>query len=148
MSLARHLDKHHLVSDVMYVGLERHPQHNLHKNQSSGAGCVISFIPHEPCEAKDIVDCLQVFKNTVSFGGVGSVVEIPSLHSHASVPDVHKGRLRFDKNLIRLSCGLDHAQDLIKDLDHALTHAYTKAQSRLRRLQFENEASVGFDATK
>jgi hypothetical protein len=132
--LANFLVRHPLVEKVHFVGLCTHEGFGLHTRQSRGPGCVLSFVPSRDCSSEDVVDSLKVFKKTVSFGSVVSVVEIPCLHSHASVPTEHQGSLRFDHRLIRISCGLENASDLTKDLNQALENA-----SRLAKVRRQNK---------
>lgn len=115
----------HIVSAVMHVGLPLHPGHQLHQQQSTGAGSVFSVVLHTEQQALLFVNSTKLFKRTVSFGSVTSSIQLPSLMSHASVPALQRAQLRFNSCLVRISVGLEAEEDLIADLRQALAVAFS-----------------------
>jgi len=89
----------------------------VHYGQSEGSGCVMSFTTGSVEFSRRLLDACRIFKTTVSFGSVNSLCEMPCVMSHASIP-AEKRTLPGD--LIRLSIGIEDANDLISDLEHAI----------------------------
>jgi cystathionine gamma-synthase len=111
--LATHLAHHERVERVLYPGLPTHPQHALARKQMSGYGAVLSFCVKGGREAAfAALARLQLFTRATSLGGVESLIE-----HRASIEGPHSVT---PDNLLRVSVGLEHAQDLIADLDQAL----------------------------
>jgi len=92
----------------------------IHMSQSKGGGSIISFETGSVEFSRRVIDSLHLFKLTVSFGSCNSLCEMPSTLSHASIP-AHKRTIPDD--LIRLSVGIEDVNDLLEDLQQALTHA-------------------------
>ncbi|HEY9286938.1 MAG TPA: cystathionine gamma-synthase [Candidatus Dormibacteraeota bacterium] len=122
--VADFLAKHARVARVFYPGLPDHPQSELAKRQMSGFGGMISFEVKGDLEAaRRVVERTQLFTLAESLGGVESLIELPALMTHASIPaDTRKAHGVAD-GLIRISVGLEDAADLISDLDQALAQA-------------------------
>jgi cystathionine gamma-lyase len=124
MAIARHLAQHPKVEKVIYPGLESHPQHALAKKQMTGFGGMISFtIKGGLNESRRVLENTKLFALAESLGGVESLIEHPAIMTHASVPAENRAKLGISDNLIRISVGIEEAQDLIADLDHALSKA-------------------------
>ncbi len=118
--IAQFLADHPAVAEVFYPGLETHPQHDLARWQMAGPGGMISFILHGgESAAQTVVRETTLFTLAESLGGVESLIELPALMTHASVAD---SPLAVDPGLVRISVGIEYAQDLIDDLGQALTH--------------------------
>ena len=100
-----------------YAGLSAHPECALLRSQAQGAGALVSFETGDVEASLRLVDALSQFTIAVSFGGVSSQASLPCRMSHASVP-AHLRRLPPD--LVRLSVGLEHVEDLWDDLAGAL----------------------------
>ena len=116
--VALYLSAHPAVDSVIYPGLERHPQHDLAKRQMWNAGGMVSFRPTGGVDAaRRIVETTSVFTLAESLGGVESLIEIPALMTHLSVEGT---ALEVPPDLIRLSVGIEHVDDLLADLDRAL----------------------------
>jgi cystathionine beta-lyase/cystathionine gamma-synthase len=116
--IARFLDRNPAVKEVIYPGLERHPQHELAKRQMKGFGGMISFLPKGgEAAARIVANKTRLFTLAESLGGVESLIELPSPMTHFSVAD---SPLAVDPGLVRLSVGIEHPQDLIDDLSQAL----------------------------
>ncbi|MBT8248220.1 MAG: cystathionine gamma-synthase [Acidimicrobiia bacterium] len=117
--IARFLVDHPAVGDVYYPGLESHPQHELAARQMSGFGGMISFrTTAGPDVAEKVVAKTELFFLAESLGGVESLVEVPALMTHMSVAGTD---LEVPPDLVRLSVGIEHVDDLIADLDQALS---------------------------
>ncbi len=116
--IARFLVGHPAVGDVFYPGLESHPQHELAARQMGGFGGMISFRTKAgPDVAEKVVAKTELFFLAESLGGVESLVEVPALMTHMSVVGTE---LEVPADLVRLSVGIEHVDDLIADLDQAL----------------------------
>lgn len=128
--IAEYLSLHASVEQVYYPGLESHPTHAIAKAQQRGFGGVISF----RVRTNDIEDVKQVLRSTKIFtlaeslGGVESLIEQPALMSHASMGAELREKAGITDNLIRISIGLEHVDDLIADLDQALSSATGSGQ--------------------
>lgn len=113
--LADYLDQHPKVETVYYPGLSSHPQHEIAKKQMKGFGGMLSILTKGGAEqAKKVVNKVNIFSQATSLGGVESLIE-----HRASVegPDT-----KTPQNLIRISVGLEHIDDIIADLEQALAH--------------------------
>ncbi|KAI5055526.1 hypothetical protein GOP47_0029047 [Adiantum capillus-veneris] len=121
--IAEFLVSHQQVKRVNYAGLPNHPGRDLHFSQAKGAGSVLSFTTGSVEVSKHIVESTNLFSITVSFGSVKSLISLPCFMSHASIPaDVREAR-GLTEDLIRLSVGIEDVDDLISDLERALSTA-------------------------
>mmetsp|Transcript_43273 Transcript_43273/g.122591 ORF Transcript_43273/g.122591 Transcript_43273/m.122591 type:complete len:551 (-) Transcript_43273:111-1763(-) len=121
--IAEFLAKHPLVSKVHYAGHPKdHPEgaFELHKSQSRGGGSVISFETGSVRYSRKICDFCKIFKISVSFGSCNSLIEMPCVLSHASIPKDMRG---IPEDIVRLSVGLENASDLLADLSTAMKRA-------------------------
>lgn len=117
LAIAQYLEKHPRVRRVNYPGLESHPQHQLARRQMSGFGGMLSFeLDGDLAAAKKFVESLRFFALAESLGGVESLVELPALMTHASVPRIEREKIGLDDALIRLSVGIEHVDDLLEDM--------------------------------
>jgi cystathionine gamma-lyase len=123
LQVAAFLEKHAGVGKVYYPGLPSHPQHALAKRQMSGryGGMVTAVLKGGLPAAKRFLERCHLFTLAESLGGVESLIEIPSLMTHASLPAPVRARLGIDDGLVRLSVGIEHADDLIAELEKALS---------------------------
>lgn len=115
------LVNHSSIEKVYYPGLESHPGHAIAKEQMSGFGGMISFELKEGFSAKDFVEKLDLITLAESLGAVESLIEIPALMTHGSIPKEVRLKSGIKDELVRLSVGLEDVEDLIEDLDQALT---------------------------
>lgn len=122
LAIASWLEGQKNVERVLYPGLASHSQHALAKRQMTGgfSGIVTFFVKGGLAEAKQFLERLQVFTIAESLGGVESLVDHPGLMTHASIPPEQRKALGIDDTLIRLSVGIEDADDLIADLGQAL----------------------------
>ncbi|HXW91434.1 MAG TPA: aminotransferase class I/II-fold pyridoxal phosphate-dependent enzyme [Terriglobales bacterium] len=122
LRLAQFLSRHPNIRRVHYPFLEGHPQRSLAKEQMRGGGGMVSFeVDGSGEDARKLSEALNLFTLAPSLGGVDSLVCIPSLTSHAMVSAEHRAKMGVTEQLIRLSVGIEHAEDLIADLEHALS---------------------------
>jgi cystathionine gamma-lyase len=122
--VAEFLSAHPKVSKVTYPGLDKHPQHQLARKQMKGFGGMMTFEIRGGLEAaRKLLKSVKVFACAESLGGVESLIEHPAIMTHASVPREARERLGINDGLIRLSVGIEDAQDLVDDLQRALAAA-------------------------
>jgi len=128
MHIAQWLEKHPKVERVVYPGLASHPQHAVAKKQMQLAGkpafggMITIFIRGGLAESRRFLENVHMFALAESLGGVESLIEHPAIMTHASVPAESRKALGISDNLVRLSVGIEHQQDLINDLEKALAH--------------------------
>ncbi len=139
--LARALQPHPAVRRVHFPALASPEQRLIHEGQASGPGPVLSFSTGDPELSRRIVEGTRLFAIAVSFGSVASLISLPCAMSHASIPSELRGRLGPPPDLVRLSVGIEDADDLEDDLTHAIGRA-CKA-SRLRRPAGSSAAASG-----
>jgi cystathionine gamma-synthase len=123
-AIAEFLDGHPKVEQVLYPGLESHPGHEIAQRQMSDFGGMISFLASSEEEAIAICARTKIWKLAESLGGVESLIELPAQMTHASTADAP---FAAPKNLIRLSVGIESADDLIADLEAALVRSAATA---------------------
>jgi cystathionine gamma-lyase len=121
MKVAQYLTTHPKVQKVTYPGLESHPQHALARKQMKGFGGMLTFDIKGGLEAaRTFLKAVKVFACAESLGGVESLIEHPAIMTHASVPKETREKLGIADGFIRLSVGIEDAQDLTDDLGQAL----------------------------
>ena len=125
--IADFLDGHAKVKRVLYPGLDSHPQRELARRQGRGFGALISFELGSYANAKAFLDALEVCTLAESLGGVETLISHSASMTHASVPPEERGRLGIADDLVRISVGIEDAEDLIADLDQALGRIRTGA---------------------
>jgi cystathionine beta-lyase/cystathionine gamma-synthase len=117
--VAQFLADHPAVFEVIFPGLTDHPQYDLARRQMSGPGGMVSLLLHGgETAATRLVQETKLFTLAESLGGVESLIEMPGPMTHATVAD---SQLAIDPGLVRLSVGIENAQDLITDLARALS---------------------------
>lgn len=122
--IARFLEQHPAVRRVIYPGLASHPQHLLARQQMHGFGGMISFeIKGGLEEARVLVESTKLFLLAESLGGVESLIELPAIMTHASIPAERRQEMGIADGLIRISVGIENVQDLQADLQQALAKA-------------------------
>ena len=127
LRIAEFLSTHPKVRAVNYPLLKEHPQHALAVTQMKGGGGVLSFeVEGTGEDAKRVSEALRLFTLAPSLGGVESLVSIPVLTSHAMISAEHRKKMGVTEQLVRLSVGIEHVDDLIADLEHALAVAVSE----------------------
>jgi cystathionine gamma-synthase len=121
MKVASFLQGHPKVERVWYPGLESHPDHLVANAQMSGYGGVVSFeIKGGLEETSRFVDAVEIPIIAPSLGGVETLIEQPALMSYFELSEEERLAVGIKGNLVRLSLGVEDAQDLLDDLDRAL----------------------------
>ena len=117
VAVASYLERHPRVERVLYPGLPSHPGHALAARQMRNFGGMVSFLLGDEQEAVDLVTRTTIWKLAESLGGVESLIEHPARMTHASTADAP---FAVPPTLIRLSVGIEAADDLVDDLERAL----------------------------
>ena len=122
LAVARFLESHPKVARVHYPGLPSHPQHELAKRQMRGGfgGIVSAELKGTLEDARRFLERCELFSLAESLGGVESLIEHPGLMTHSGLPPAMRARLGISDGLVRLSVGIESAEDLIGELQHAL----------------------------
>jgi len=121
-AVAEFLASHPRVEKVYYPGLKSHPYHDVARRQMRGFGGLVTFLVRgaDWKETAAVVDATRVARIAPSLGGVESLIEQPLVMSYYEVPAEDRQRFGIPDNMIRLSCGIENAEDLIEDLRQAL----------------------------
>ena len=121
MAVAEYLESHPAVDKVIYPGLKSHSQYELAKSQMKDFGGMVSFTfkSGKKEDAINFLEKLKVFTLAESLGGVESLANHPALMTHASIPAEKRAELGITDDLVRLSVGIEDAEDLIADLERA-----------------------------
>ena len=121
-AIANYLNQHSKIEKVYWPGFESHPNHQIAKDQMNDFGGMISFVPKggDLATAIRIVEKMEVFTLAESLGGVESLAGHPASMTHASIPKEEREKSGVVDGLIRLSVGIEDAQDLIEDLEQAI----------------------------
>jgi cystathionine gamma-synthase len=122
--VAAFLEGHPAVEEVLYPGLATHRHHEIARRQMSDFGGMVSFLAHSEEDALAICKATKLFALAESLGGVESLIEHPARMTHASTADAP---FAAPRNLIRLSVGIESADDLVADLEAALVHSAARA---------------------
>lgn len=118
--IASFLSEHAAVERVLYPGLPDHPQHDLARRQMRGFGGMITLDLGTRERAERMAERTRIFALAESLGGVESLISVPARMTHASVPEERRDRMGLTDGLVRLSAGIEDADDLVADLDSAL----------------------------
>jgi cystathionine gamma-synthase len=122
MKVARFLEVHPAVERVFYPGLESHPQHELAKRQMQGFGGMLSFSLVGGYEAvRAFLPRLQFAHRAANLGAVETTVGPPATTSHVESSAQEREAMGIPESLVRYSTGIEHPDDLISDLDNALS---------------------------
>ncbi|MGH6718224.1 MAG: trans-sulfuration enzyme family protein, partial [Alphaproteobacteria bacterium] len=120
-AIAQRLAGHPAVARVIYPGLSSHPEHALARRQMNGFGGMVTVILKGGLPAAiRFLERTELFALAESLGGVESLAEHPAIMTHASLPPEVRARLGIDDGLVRLSVGVEDADDLIRDVENAL----------------------------
>jgi len=127
--IAEFLDGRAEVKALHYPGLPSHPQHELARRQAGGFGGMVAFDLGGYPEAKAFLDSLRLCLLAESLGGVETLISHPASMTHASVPAEERARIGITEGLVRISVGIEDAEDLIADLEGGLAAAARVAAS-------------------
>jgi methionine-gamma-lyase len=120
MAVARFLKEHNKIKEIIYPGLPDFLQYDLAKKQMSGSGGMIAFLLKDASDVPLFLDSLELCTLAVSLGETGTLIQHPATMTHAVVPRDKRIRYGIADELVRLSVGLEDAEDIITDLGHAL----------------------------
>jgi cystathionine beta-lyase/cystathionine gamma-synthase len=121
LRVAQFLEQHAKVRRVYYPFLQSHPQYAVARQQMSGGGGMVTFeVEGTGEDARRVSEAMRLFTLATSLGGVESLVSIPVLTSHAMISAEQREKMGVTEQMVRLSVGIESADDLIADLDHAL----------------------------
>jgi cystathionine gamma-lyase len=122
LKIARWLEGRRDVRAVSYPGLESHPQHDLAQRQMTGGfgGMIAVELDRDLEGTRRFLERVRLFTLAESLGGVESLVEHPAIMTHASIPPEQRAEIGISESFVRLSVGIEDADDLIQDLDQAL----------------------------
>ncbi|MGT9157649.1 cystathionine gamma-synthase [Enterococcus faecalis] len=118
--IAEFLEAHPAVATVYYPGLASHPGHEIAQKQMSGFSGMISFELAKDEQVVPFVESLEIFTLAESLGGVESLIEVPAIMTHASIPKENREAVGIKDGLIRLSVGIEAVEDLLADLEKGL----------------------------
>ena len=121
LRIARWLEARKDVRRVLYPGLESHPQHAVAKAQMNAFGGMVTVeLDRDLAGTKRFLERTRLFSLAESLGGVESLIELPALMTHGSIPPEQRAALGISDSLVRLSAGIEDGDDLIADLEQAL----------------------------
>jgi len=140
--VAKFLEKHPAVDNVYYPGLTSHPNHAIAAKQAKGFGGIVSFTLKNDTEeaATAFVTSTGLFKLAESLGGIKSLLSHPAQMTHKTIPAAKRRSAGVADSLIRLSIGLEDADDLVNDLKNAF--ATIKKQTRIKKKQVTIEPAI------
>ncbi|MFJ7971877.1 bifunctional cystathionine gamma-lyase/homocysteine desulfhydrase [Psychrobacillus sp. NPDC096389] len=118
--IAEFLNNHEAVGKVYYPGFVEHPGHELMKKQTTGFGGMISFDVGSEEKADALLAKLRYFTLAESLGAVESLISVPARMTHASIPRERRLELGITDGLVRISVGIEDAEDLLEDLEQGL----------------------------
>jgi cystathionine beta-lyase/cystathionine gamma-synthase len=118
--VAEFLARHKKVKKVFYPGLEEHPQHDLAQRQMTGFGSMITFETGSLSNAKKMLKKVRVCSLAESLGGVETLISHPATMTHAALGEKGRREIGITDGLVRISVGVENAEDIVDDLDQAL----------------------------
>ncbi|MFZ0821879.1 MAG: PLP-dependent transferase, partial [Candidatus Acidiferrales bacterium] len=121
LAVAKFLSEHPKVKRVLYPGLPSHPQHAVAKKQQRGFGAMLSFDLGSFEACRKLLNHVKLCALAESLGGVETLISHPATMTHASVPAEMRQQIGITDGLVRLSVGIEDVEDLIADLDFALS---------------------------
>ena len=125
LKIAKALESHKHVTKVLYPGLTSHPDHALASRQMRGFGGMLAFeVEGGAAQAKKVAESTEIILLAESLGGVESLIGYPPMMSHATMSEEQRQAKGIPPNLLRLSVGIEDAEDLIHDLNCAIENAY------------------------
>ncbi len=121
MEVAEFLSSNPSIEKVYYPGLKNHDLHEIAKTQMDGFGGMLAFTLTDDINANEFLDKLKLITPSLSLGGVESIICQPSITSHVKMPESERLKQGITDGLLRLSVGIENADDLIEDLKQALS---------------------------
>jgi len=121
LAIAKFLESHEKVQRVLYLGLESHPQHHIVLKQCRGfSGMIAAYLKGTLETTLTFLNNLKIFTLGESLGAVESLIELPSIMTHAMMTKEARAAIAITDTLVRMSIGVENVEDLIADLDRAL----------------------------
>jgi len=120
-AVASYLANHPKIATVLYPGLPQHPQHELASRQMSGFGALITFETGSLKNANAMLRRLKVCTVGESLGGVETLISHPASMTHAALGEEGRAKIGLSDGMLRISVGIEDAEDLLEDLEQALT---------------------------
>jgi len=120
LRIAGGLESHELITKVNYPGLASHPEHDIAKTQMRGFGGMMSFELANCVRPKAFFEALNLITPAMSLGGIESTITIPAVTSHKPIPKEAREQAGISDQLVRLSVGIESAEELLADLEQAL----------------------------
>jgi cystathionine beta-lyase/cystathionine gamma-synthase len=120
LALAQFLEAHPKVTSVHYPGLPSHPQHDTARRQMRGFGGLLAFQMGSFERARTVLNSVRLMALAESLGGVETLISHPVTMTHAAVPEERRLKLGITDDMIRVSVGVEHLDDLREDLAQAL----------------------------
>uniref|UniRef100_A0A4Y8Q2Z0 Cystathionine gamma-synthase n=2 Tax=Paenibacillus athensensis TaxID=1967502 RepID=A0A4Y8Q2Z0_9BACL len=127
-AIARYLLTHPLIDEVYYPALESHPGYAVQNKQSSGNTGIFSFKVKDARLVEPVLRHIRLIAFAESLGGVESLMTYPAVQTHADIPLEIRQKVGVDDRLLRFSVGIEHVDDLIADLGHALEQAQAELE--------------------
>jgi cystathionine gamma-lyase/cystathionine beta-lyase/cystathionine gamma-lyase/homocysteine desulfhydrase len=119
-AVAAYLNQHRKVKKVFYPGLLDHPQHELAKRQMKGFGSMITFETGSLNNARKVLRKVRICSFGESLGGVETLISHPATMTHAALGEAGRKKIGLTDGMVRISVGVEDAEDIIADLDQAL----------------------------
>jgi len=119
-TVAQWLEKNDKIKKVYFPGLPDHPGHRVQQKQSSGFGAMLSFRVPDSGWAERIINRVKIITFAESLGGVESLITYPVRQTHGDIPAEMREKIGVTDDLLRLSVGIEHSDDLIRDLEQAM----------------------------
>ncbi|KTD84496.1 aminotransferase class I/II-fold pyridoxal phosphate-dependent enzyme [Paenibacillus etheri] len=129
LAIAHYLLEHPAIAEVFHPGLPDHPGHEIQNRQSSGNTGIFSFKLKDARYVEPLLRHIRLIAFAESLGGVESLMTYPAVQTHADIPLEIRNAVGVDDRLLRFSVGIEHAEDLIADLGHALEAARAEIES-------------------
>jgi len=121
MEIAGWLQRQPKITEVYYVGLPDHPAYELSKRHARGFGAMISFKVDSEETAQSLLNNTEIVLYAESLGGVETLITYPVTQTHAEVPESQRAARGIDGRLLRLSVGIEAAEDIMNDLERAMS---------------------------
>ncbi|OME50940.1 cystathionine gamma-synthase [Paenibacillus odorifer] len=130
LAIARYLQEHPAIAEVFHPGLPDHPGYEIQNRQSSGNTGIFSFKLKDARYVEPLLRHIRLIAFAESLGGVESLMTYPAVQTHADIPVEIRNAVGVDDRLLRFSVGIEHAEDLIADLGHALEAARAEIETK------------------
>ncbi|NLJ16839.1 MAG: PLP-dependent transferase [Clostridiales bacterium] len=119
--IAEFLNNHSAIKKIYYPGLPSHKGHELLKTQSTGFGGIISFEVESAAKVEKILENVELIMFAESLGGTETLITYPMVQTHNAIPEEIRNKIGVNDRLLRLSVGIENVDDLVDDLDFALS---------------------------